>query len=221
MTSFPCLAFFEDDLETFVHCDASNLACGAVLAQKHGKYLRPVAFASRAWSGAEKNLATVEKEALCIVWISVKWRSYLMYREVTIITDQKSLTWLFSLKTPNDKLQRWAIQLSAFRFKIVHKSGALNRDADAFSRYAVGDAPSDPEDLINMPIMTLEEVDLRLEQRSDKFCGELIDHLEGSIKNPSDRLKRLSSGFYLDDGILYYRIKEDGYNRELLVLPKS
>ena len=116
-----------------------------MLAQKHGNYLKPCAFASRRFSSSESNLFTVEKETLCIVRISVKWRSYLIHREVTIVTDQKSLTWLFSLKTPNEKLQRWFLLLSQFRFKIEHKAGILNRDADALSRYAVGE-PELPED---------------------------------------------------------------------------
>ncbi|OWA50483.1 putative Retrovirus-related Pol polyprotein from transposon gypsy [Hypsibius exemplaris] len=59
LTTFPCLAYFQDELETFVHCDASSVVCGAVLAQKHGKYFQPVAFASRAWVGPEKNLFMV------------------------------------------------------------------------------------------------------------------------------------------------------------------
>lgn len=63
LTTFPCLAYFKADLETFVHCDASKGACGAVLAQKCGKYLKPVAFASRQFSASESNLARVEKEA--------------------------------------------------------------------------------------------------------------------------------------------------------------
>ncbi|OWA50630.1 putative Retrovirus-related Pol polyprotein from transposon 17.6 [Hypsibius exemplaris] len=199
LTTFPCLAYFQDELETFVHCDAKHVACGAVLAQKHGKYLRPVAFASRAWVGPEKNLSTVKKEALCIVWISVKWRSYLVYREVTIVTDQNQ-----------------------FRFKIIHKSGVLNWDADALSHYAVGENPSDAENVMNAEsVMTLAEIDMRVEQLSDKFCGDLISFLEGNTQNPSDRLKRLSTGFHVDDGILYYRVKEEGWNRELLVLPQS
>jgi hypothetical protein len=93
MTTFPVLTYFQDDLPTFCHWDASKLVCGAVLAQKHGDFLKLVSFASRKFSRSEQNLSTMEREALCIVWISVKWRSYLMYREVTIITDQKSLLW--------------------------------------------------------------------------------------------------------------------------------
>jgi len=144
-----------------------------------------------------------------------------MYGEVTIITDQKSLVWFFSLKTPNEKLQRWALRLRGFRFRYEHRSGALNRDADALSRYAVGQAPPEGEDPVTFPLMSLEQIDLRAEQIGDKICGSLVDLFEGKIRDPSDRLKRLSTGFYLDQGILYYKIHEDGWDRELLVLPKS
>ncbi|OQV16326.1 hypothetical protein BV898_09634 [Hypsibius exemplaris] len=74
-----------------------------------------------------------------------------------------------SQANPNEKLTRWAILLSQFRFKIIHKKRVLNRDADALSRYAVGQNPSDAEDVMNAQVMTLEEIDMRVEQQSDKF----------------------------------------------------
>ena len=67
----------------------------------------------------------------------------------------------------------------------------------------------------------MDRVDLRRDQLHHKFCKEIMAFSEGEASSPSDRIKRLSSGFYMDDGILYYRIKEEGWNRELLVLPKS
>ncbi|OWA55341.1 hypothetical protein BV898_19725 [Hypsibius exemplaris] len=176
LTTFPCLAYFKDELETFVHCDASSVACGAVLAQKHGGSICKSSVGS-----SRENLSHGRKRGALYRVDLCEWRSYLVYREVTIVTDQKSLTWLFSLKTPNEKLMR----------------------------YAVGQNPSDAEDVMNAQVMTLEEIDMRVEQQSDKFCGDLISFLEGNTQNSSDRLKRLSTGFYVDDGFdMAYPVRE-------------
>ncbi|MFX1564349.1 MAG: reverse transcriptase domain-containing protein, partial [Promethearchaeota archaeon] len=109
-----------------VECDASEAAVGAVLLQGG----MPVAFHSRTLSKSERAYPIVEKEALSIVEALRKWNYLLAAKHFTIITDQKSVSFMFdarhSTKIKNDKILRWRLELSAFSFDIIYRPGEEN-----------------------------------------------------------------------------------------------
>ena len=76
-----------------IEIDASKFANGATLSQL-GK---PVAFLSRTLHGSELHHSAVEKEAYSIVEALRKWYNLLVGREFTLITDQKSVAFMFDL----------------------------------------------------------------------------------------------------------------------------
>ena len=90
--------------------DASEFALSATLNQNG----RPVAFFSRKLSGPELKHASVEKEAAVIVEAVRKWRHYLTGRHYNLITDQKSVAYMFDTKRrskiKNDKIMRWRLE---------------------------------------------------------------------------------------------------------------
>ena len=121
--------------ESFVvETDASDYAIGATLNQNN----RPVAFYSRTLSNSEKKHSSIEKEAYAIVESLRKWRHFLSGRHFTLITDQKSISFMFdpqrSGKIKNDKIQRWRLELASYNFDISYRAGTKNIIADAFSR---------------------------------------------------------------------------------------
>ena len=117
-----------------VETDASKFAIGATLSQL-GK---PVAFLSRTLHGSELHHSAVEKEAYSIVEALRKWYNLLVGREFTLITDQKSVAFMFDLhhksKIKNEKLLRWKIELSALTYNVVYRPGKENIPADTLSR---------------------------------------------------------------------------------------
>ncbi|XP_047989823.1 uncharacterized protein LOC125229088 [Leguminivora glycinivorella] len=124
-----------DDKETLtVETDASDFAIAATLSQKG----RPVAFFSRTLSDGERKHAAVEKEACAIVESLRKWRHYLIHRHFLLITDQKSVSYIFnqnhSSKIKNDKIERWRLELSCYKYDIIYRPGVQNTAADALSR---------------------------------------------------------------------------------------
>lgn len=77
------------------------------------------------------------KELLAIVDSCKHFRPYLFGQKFTIETDHKPLTWLFSLKEPNQRLIRWKLRLEEFNFEIKYKKGKENKVADALSRIEI------------------------------------------------------------------------------------
>ena len=68
VTETPVLEFFYPKLNVRVSADFSQSGLGAILEQEHLKNeWKPVAFASRSLSTAEKNYAPIEKECSSVV----------------------------------------------------------------------------------------------------------------------------------------------------------
>ena len=124
----------DENLPFKLETDASNSCFGAVLSQEE----RPVAFFSRTLNNTEKRHCAVEKEAGAILEAIRHWRHFLAGRKFTLVTDQKSLSYVFDSKhrnkIRNDKMLRWRTELQSYSFDIVHRPGPLNVVADALSR---------------------------------------------------------------------------------------
>ncbi len=67
-----------------------------------------------------------------------KWRHYLTGKHFSLITDQKSVAYMFDTKhqteIKNDKIIRWRLELSTYDFDIVYRAREGNVPADTFSR---------------------------------------------------------------------------------------
>lgn len=143
-----CLAHYDLDKELKVYCDASSVGLGACMVHVDESGERPIAFASRTLTEAEKKYAQVEREALAIVFAVKRWHQYLCGRIFTLATDHKPLCHVFGPHTQIPsvaaaRLQRWALILSMYRYRIEHLRGTENVTADALSRLP-GPDTSDP-----------------------------------------------------------------------------
>ncbi|XP_046407451.1 uncharacterized protein LOC124172088 [Ischnura elegans] len=128
------LSAIEENTPFRVETDASEFAIGATLSQAE----RPIAFFSRTLNAAEQRHSSVEKEAYAIVESLRNWRHYLIGRHFEVITDQRSVAFMFdqyhSSKIKNEKIMRWRLELANYKFDIVYRPGNQNTTADTMSR---------------------------------------------------------------------------------------
>lgn len=110
----------------FLATDASNVGIGAVISHRDGSGIeRPIAFASKTLTSAERNCSQIEKEALSIIFGVNKFYQYLAGR-FTLITDHKPLVSIFSPDKSLpvyslNRLQRYAMLLmSCWGFVITN-----------------------------------------------------------------------------------------------------
>lgn len=121
LTTSPVLAHFQLDCPTFVTCDASAVALGAILSQLHDGVERPVAFTFWALSPTEQTYSVCEREALACIWACERWHLYLYGRSFTLRTDHQALTALMSTLGGGHRplhLHRWSDRLQQYDFQL-------------------------------------------------------------------------------------------------------
>jgi len=133
------LVHYDPEKSMILAADASQAGLGCVISHDTNDGEKPIAYASRTLSAAERNYSQIEKEALAIIFGIQKFHKYLFGRRFTLYTDHKPLTTILGPKTgipvlAASRLQRWAIQLSAYTYDIKYKTTKQNANADFLSR---------------------------------------------------------------------------------------
>ena len=142
LTGKDVLVHYDTDKQLKLSCDASQYGVGAVLSHIIDKEERPIAFASRTLSKAEKNYGQIEKEALALVFGVKKIHKYLFGHSFIMVTDHKLLLSILNVKTAIPsmaaaRMQRWALFLSAYQYEIEFKCGKQHVNADGLSRLPI------------------------------------------------------------------------------------
>ena len=147
MQSVELLVHFDPAKELILAADASDYGVEAVQSHKmEGRTERPIGYMSRSLNEAERNYSTLEKEALAIIFRIKKLHQFLYGHPFIIKTDHKPLDGLLnerkgipSFAAP--RIQRWALTLSAYEYKISYKAGQTNGNADGLSRLPLPERP--------------------------------------------------------------------------------
>jgi len=113
-----------------VKCDASGVGIGAVITQEG----RPLAYLSEKLNEAKCKYSTYDKEFSAIVRALEHCRPYLVGGEFILHSDHEALKFVQGQHNLNPRHAKWVEYLQAFHFVIHHKSGHLNKGADALSR---------------------------------------------------------------------------------------
>ena len=202
LLSSDVLVHFDPKLPLKLDTDASAYGVGAVLSHvfENGKE-RPIAFASRTLSAAERNYSQLEKEALSIIFGVKKFYQYLYGHSFVLVTDHKPLTTILGPNTgiptlAAARLQRWALLLSAYSYSIEYRKTDLHANADGLSRLPVQDVSQKNEmdidslfSIVQMSGLPLSHNKLKSATQSDPVLCKVLEFTrKGWPKEVADNL---------------------------------
>ena len=192
LSSDTALAHYSPHHKTWVAADASNAGIGAVLMQEQDGKRRPVVFASRSLTEAEKNYAVIEKEALAATWAVERFSQFLLGMDFIIETDHKPLIPLLSSKEiacMPPRIQRFRLRLMRFSPTVEYVPGKQQVTADALSRAPVGTPTKSDVDFVGetaemerqaigaLPASTGKLESVRLAQRNDPVLCDVREYI--------------------------------------------
>ena len=148
---------------------------------------RPIGFASRSLSVAQRNYSQLEKEALAIVFGVQRFHSYLVANHFELVTDHKPLLALLhehrvTSAQASARIRRWSL-LSAYEYSITFRKTQLHQNADALSRLLLLEAQkeSSPELVLLMehlddsPVTTHH---IRVWTRRDPTLSKVLQYVQ-------------------------------------------
>ena len=127
-----CLGAICEDILFVIETDASDYAIALILSQEG----RPMAFMSKTLNTCERRYPAIEKEATAIIESVRKWAHFLKAGVFTLVTDQKSLSFMFDKENHGNiknKIMIWRLELSQYDYEI-HTPRKENIASNAFSR---------------------------------------------------------------------------------------
>ena len=132
VTNAPVLAYFDLNKYSVVSVDASQYGLGGILLQDG----HPIAYASSSLTETQQRYSQIEKELLAVLNGCKKFHYYIYGTKFTVETDHKPLIGLLQkpIEKLSPRLQRMALELFKYNFKIVHVPGKKLYVADALSR---------------------------------------------------------------------------------------
>ena len=116
------LPYFNPRSDTTLQTDASKKGLGAVILQDS----KPVMFASRALTGAEKNYQNLERECLATIWGMEKFHYFLYGKHFTLETDQKPLASIYKkhMVDISPRIQRLVVRSFPYQpFDVRYRRG--------------------------------------------------------------------------------------------------
>ena len=140
MTSEQVLCHYDPNRPVKLACDASPYGLGGVLSHiMDDGTERPIAFASRSLTKAEKGYSQIDKEALALYWGVLKFHTYLYGRRFTLVTNHKPLVSILNPHTgipamTAARLQRYALYLAGHTYDIEYRNMKQHCNADGLSR---------------------------------------------------------------------------------------
>ena len=148
-------------MQTTLQTDASIKGLGACLLQDS----KPVYFASKTLTNAQKGYVVIELESLAVVWAMQKFLNFLYASHFPLENDQKLLEAILSksINQATPRFQQILIRTFAYHFTVKYITGSTNQLANCLSQL-VGQ-----KDTIKLPMLHIHQITSQLSVRSDSL----------------------------------------------------
>ena len=134
LASEPILKLPDFNKPFVLFTDASSIAVSYILCQNDSETgkLHTIQYGGRSIQ-KDMKYSSSELELFAIIFALRDCKHFLWNVPIKIVTDNKALTYLHTMKHTNGRLYRWAIELENFEYEIVYGKG-INNPADYLSR---------------------------------------------------------------------------------------
>ena len=215
------LAYFDRDKETTIQVDASGRGLGAVLLQDK----KPIAYASKSLTDAEKRYANIERELLAVVFGAERFHTYVYGKHFKVESDHKPLEMiqLKNLTAAPPRLQRMLLRIQNYDMTIEYRPGKELLLADGLSRLP---NPRSKQEIdldisVNMVQFSNDKIhQLRSESKSDPILSSLQDIIVSGWPNRRDEIPKQLRPYWcyrdelsVEDGVIL--------KGERVLIPKS
>lgn len=229
LKSAPVLVHYDLKLPVVVAADASSVGIGCSILHRFPDFSeKPIAYASKTLTKAEQMYSQIEREALAIIFAVKKFRQYLLGREFILQTDHQPLLALFGSRKgvpvlTASRLQRWALCLMGYQYKIEYVPTKKFGKVDGLSRLPAGEdiefeeAMKEEQGIVaalqedSCSKLPLRSGDIALETERDPVLKELVRIVrEGWPKAVPQELKPYqskASAYTIQDGCLLFGIR--------------
>ena len=209
------LCLFSDASETHwasILTQIPNSEANLVLNEQHHE---PLSFLSGSFTGCSSNWSLVAKEAFAVVESMSRLEYLTASQEVSLFTDHANLVCIFDPHGRNpgisrhtaNKLMRWALKLSGFRYVIERIPGNYNVWADMLTRWAV--KHSNKVSLSKLSRLMLAPINPSLDKEYDWPTRECISKSQkiSSLKPP--QFFKKTDNIYQDRRGVFWVPKDD------------
>ena len=136
----------------------------------------------------ERNYSQIEKEALALIFGFKRFHTYLYGRQFTLVTDHKPLTTILGHNkgippVAAARLQRWAIILAAYKYKIEFRPTTAHSNADGLSRLPLKESARDPGltetvwcNMMELDSLPVTVAEVRKETRTDPVLSKVTQY---------------------------------------------
>ena len=191
------------NLPYVIHTDASCHATSAVLHQREGEELFPIAFHSQTLTETQLQHSILDKELFALVDSIKCYEFYVSGTNFQVYTDLKVLFYLREAKESNAKLYRYRLLLKGYDFTITHLKSSENLVADALSRVCSSNMEERAKEVNRAKKDILDKIRGKVKEMSvpdgTKFDGKIISTLLKQLTVPDDVLTSIIDHNFLKE----------------------